>query len=119
MYREAIEEYRKALELAGPHWERLAGLARVYGLLGNTKEARHFRASLEEAAQQGSVSVAEMATVDLALGEKDRALDRLREAARQGRVAPLTAGPEFDPLRSPPYAEFFRAAAASRAGTVR
>ena len=74
MYREAIAEYRKSLELAGQNPEGLAGLARVYASAGNKAEACCIRASLQEPAREGRVSVAEMATIDIALGESDRAV---------------------------------------------
>ena len=76
-------------------------------LAGNKAEACCIRASLQEPAREGRVSVAEMATNDIALGESDRAVGRLREASKEHLLEPLYAVPALDALRSPPYAEFF------------
>lgn len=102
MYAGAIAELQKSADLN--HWVpgQMAWVAHALALAGRTGEARRLRASLEEPLKQGRLEAREMALVDLALGERDRALARLRSACAAGAVEPLSPTPVFDPLRSDP-----------------
>jgi hypothetical protein len=75
-------------------------LAHAWALGGRKTEARRLRAELEEPFRKGILEARGMALVDLALGESDRALARLRSACAAGAVEPLSPTPLFEPLRS-------------------
>ena len=102
MYPEAVAELQKAAELTNRAPGQMIWLAHALALAGRKTEARRIRATLEQPLEQGLLEARIMALVDLALGEPDRALSRLRSACAANLVEPLTPTPMFDPLRSDP-----------------
>ncbi len=100
---EAVGEHRKALELAGDGGFMRPVLARSLALAGSADEARALVAGVEGAPYQ-------RATVHLALGETDRALELLAEAAdrRDPWVVILPVDPMLQPLRGHPSYEGLR-----------
>jgi DNA-binding winged helix-turn-helix (wHTH) protein/Flp pilus assembly protein TadD len=92
---EAVAEHRRALELAEGSAFMKPVLARSLALAGRADEARGLVAGLGDAAPYLQ------ATVRLALGETDRALERLAAAAdeRDPWVVLLAVDPMMRPLR--------------------
>jgi len=99
MYAEAIGELQKAAELTNQGPSERLWLARARALGGMRGEALRNRAALESSFEQGQVPASCMALLDVALGDKARAVRRLESACSAHMVQPL-AGPEFDALRA-------------------
>jgi tetratricopeptide (TPR) repeat protein len=102
MYREAIQELQTAVDLTSQLPGQRMWLALAWALAGRYPEARHSRADLEEAFARGEIAAPSMARLDVALGERDHALARLQTACAGHKLAPLSASPVLDPLRSDP-----------------
>jgi tetratricopeptide (TPR) repeat protein len=104
MYPEAIREFRMALEYS-PAWiAPVADLGNAYALSGNQGEAWKTLAELLKRSKKSYVSPWNMATVYVALGEKERALASLEKAyeIHAQPVIFLNVDPRFDSLRSEP-----------------
>jgi DNA-binding winged helix-turn-helix (wHTH) protein/tetratricopeptide (TPR) repeat protein len=97
-HEEAVQEHRRALDLAGGSSFMRPVLARSLALAGRPDEARELVAGL------GDASPYQQATVQLALGETARALDLLAAAAEQRDpwVVILAVDPMMGPLRGEP-----------------
>jgi TolB-like protein/DNA-binding SARP family transcriptional activator/Tfp pilus assembly protein PilF len=104
-------EYEEALttmETADPASERPATLmvrAYVRAKDGHPEEARRILRAMDDAPTTPPVSPFQKATVHVALGEHDRAMELLEEAAAAPRprlVRLLGVEPKYDPLRSNP-----------------
>jgi TolB-like protein/Tfp pilus assembly protein PilF len=102
MYPEAIRELQKSVDLTHQSRGQMIWLAYAWALGGRHAEARRARADLEASFEQGQVDAPLMALIDLALGERDRALARLQSACAAHKVGSLSPTPLFDPLRSDP-----------------
>jgi len=78
-----------------------AELGRIYALSGRTEEARRIRDELRELAMSGYVPSYQLAHLTLALGEVERAVALLGEAAadRDEAVVYLRVDPRLDRLR--------------------
>ncbi len=76
----------------------------VYARLGQPDEARRALARLEELSNDRPVSSFHKAVISIGLGEYDRALDLLEQAAeeRTWHLAILKVEPVFDPVRGEP-----------------
>jgi DNA-binding winged helix-turn-helix (wHTH) protein/tetratricopeptide (TPR) repeat protein len=105
--REAVREHEKALELSANSSFMKAVLARTRALAGETRQARELLEELEDASRGGYASSYQRATVCLALGEAERALDALEAAAeeRDPWLVWLRVDPMLDPLRTAPRLE--------------
>ncbi|MGH9652725.1 MAG: tetratricopeptide repeat protein [Bryobacteraceae bacterium] len=101
MYPEAISELQKAADLTNHGPGEMMWLARAWALGGKREEALRARAALEKDFAQGRIPASCMALLDLALGDRERAVWRL-EAACSAHVPQPLSGPEFDPLRADP-----------------
>jgi TolB-like protein/DNA-binding winged helix-turn-helix (wHTH) protein/Flp pilus assembly protein TadD len=103
----ALREHRKAVELSGEAPWALSGLARAEALAGKRSEARDLLARLDEMALRPPVAAFDRALVNVALGDKDRALEWLDQAYRQraSDMLELKAEPQFDGLRADPRFE--------------
>jgi DNA-binding winged helix-turn-helix (wHTH) protein/tetratricopeptide (TPR) repeat protein len=101
---EAVEELRRAVELApgNPVWQAALGQALAWA--GRPDEARRIVGELEERADREYVESSDFAFLWTALGEPDRAIDRLERACdeRSRFVALLATWPIYDPLRTHP-----------------
>jgi tetratricopeptide (TPR) repeat protein len=99
---EAMAEYRKALQLSDDP-SVLGLIGHVEASRGRQKEAREVLGQLSETAKTRYVDPYAFAAIHLALGEKDQALDRLEQAAREHSALPnlifLKLDPYLDPLR--------------------
>lgn len=98
MYSKAIAELQKSADLSQDPVQTL-WLAHARALAGQKAEAHRVRAALEES---GHAPALPMALLDLALGERDRALVRLEGACSRGPMGALSPTPLYDPLRADP-----------------
>jgi tetratricopeptide (TPR) repeat protein len=98
MFPEAIQLFLKAQQITGA---QQPGLAITYARLGRIAEARQILEDLKRALQQRA-SPEEIASVYVALGEKDEAFNWLKRAldAHGGEVEMIPMQPMFRPLYS-------------------
>jgi TolB-like protein/Tfp pilus assembly protein PilF len=111
MYSEAIAEFRAGLKFAGEDPRFITGLGCAYALSGNQVEARKILAELLARSKRGYFPAHAIATVYIALGDKDRAFEWLGKAVeeRGEYVVWLKVEPGYDPLRSDPrFADLLR-----------
>ncbi len=99
MYREAIAELQTAADLTNHGPGEMLWLARAWALGGNKEKALRARAALEKEFEHGRIPASCMALLDLALGDRERAVQRLGVAS-SAHVAQPFPGPEFDALRA-------------------
>jgi TolB-like protein/tetratricopeptide (TPR) repeat protein len=102
MYVEAIAEHKKVVEQTDQPPERVAWLAQAYAMAGQRVEARRIQAKLEQPYREGHLPADVMAAVDVALGDRDRALGRLEQACSAHTPDRHAAMPMFDSLRTDP-----------------
>ena len=103
-HEEAARTLREGLALAGDTTYTKATLAYALARAGDASYARDVLRELEEKRQRDYVSPVELATVNIALGDFDRALDWAEAAVpeRRGWLAYLNVHPVVDPLRDEP-----------------
>ena len=65
------------------------------------------RVMLEGPARRNEIDAPAMAVVDIALGESDRAVVRLKNASENHHIEPMSEVAIYDPLRAPRFAKFF------------
>jgi Tfp pilus assembly protein PilF len=104
MYEAAIAELNKARALSGGWLSIEAELGCAYAASGNRVEAHKVLQALRERAVQEYVNPYLIATIYLALGDRDQALVWLEKAyaERSAFIAFLKVEPKFDSLRSDP-----------------
>jgi TolB-like protein/Tfp pilus assembly protein PilF len=98
---EAIAEYQKAVELNDDP-EALAYLGQAYARAGQRDEAQKILARLTEEAKSRYVSGYAMALMFMGLGDKERAIDALERAYREGAgndLFTIKVDPMLDDLR--------------------
>jgi eukaryotic-like serine/threonine-protein kinase len=98
---------REALELPAAGTYTRATLALALARAGSSSYAEETLHALEEKRKHDYVSPVELATVNIALGDNDRAIDWIEEACeeRRGWLAYLNVHPVADPLRNEPRFE--------------
>jgi TolB-like protein/DNA-binding winged helix-turn-helix (wHTH) protein len=98
----AIEEFRKAVELAHSSPLMISALAHAEALSGSHSEAVKLLAQLEALSKKEYVSPYYVAIVYLGLGKNDLAMNSLEKAYtdRSNGLVFLKVEPELDPLRS-------------------
>ena len=104
MYLEALETVKKAVALQGDTIEALPQYAYVLVLAGHRAEGLRILHHLESNLRRQYVSPFDLATIHVALGERDKALALLETAYRErsrGMVY-VNVEPEFAPLHSDP-----------------
>ena len=100
MYNEAIEEFKRAIQLSGDNEIFKANLAYAYAVSGKQEEALKMVNDLEEGQSQHSSTDANIALIYVGLGDKDQAMVWL-DKAYQARFNPsILLRPAWDPLRS-------------------
>ena len=101
MYAEALAEYQKAIELYQDP-TMTAWPARIYALTGRRTDAERVLAQLKELSKQKYVSPYPLATVYVALGEKDKAFEYLEKVydERSYYVVFLNIDSALDGLRT-------------------
>lgn len=104
MLPEAIAEYKAAVDKSNRVQLAVASLAHAYARSGNQIEARKLLTELEERASRDFVSPYLRATVHVALGEKEQALELLEQAYAEHSIDIVQAkiDPNLDALRSEP-----------------
>jgi len=103
----AIAEYQRALELSDDP-RVLAFLGHAEASIGRQNEARAMLKQLTEIAKTRYVSGYGFAVIDLALGEREQALEWLEKDARERsgfEINFIKVDPFLDPLRSDPRFE--------------
>ncbi len=103
-YAEAERILREALELPGAATYTSVTLALALAKSGNFDYARETLAQLETKRRAGYVSPVELATLHIALGDHEAALDAMEDAytERRGWLAYLNVHPVVDSLRGHP-----------------
>ena len=103
-YDDAVAELEQSVEMQGGSAETTAALATAHALAYHGAEADALLAGLEERAREAYVSPALLAQVHLGMGDRERALDRLEEAAEKhaADVVWLKVHPIYDRVRGHP-----------------
>ena len=101
-YEEAIRVLRDALQLPDAGTGPLATLAYALARSGAAEEARVILRQFEDRARRVYVSPVVFVTINLGLGEFDRALESMERAytERRGWMAYLNVNPILDPVRN-------------------
>ena len=100
MYNEAIEEFKRAIQLSGDNEIFKANLAYAYAVSGQWEEAMKIVNNLEDRQSRHSSSDANIALIYVGLGDRDQAMIWL-DKAYQARFNPsILLRPAWDPLRS-------------------
>ena len=100
MYNEAIEEFQRAIQLAGDNEIFKANLAYAYAVSGKQEEALKMVKDLEDQQNPNSSADANIALIYVGLGDLDQAMIWL-EKAYQARFNPsILLRPAFNPIRS-------------------
>ena len=104
MYSQAIDEFNKFLNLPNGKPLGLMGLSYTYALAGRRQEAEKTLNELLELSKVQYIAPGQIAIIYIALGEKDKAFERLEEANRvyDLNIMRLKVERRFDPLRSDP-----------------
>jgi serine/threonine protein kinase/TolB-like protein/cytochrome c-type biogenesis protein CcmH/NrfG len=102
-YAEAITELEAALRLDPDNPDYQSVLAHTYAAVGKTADARGKLQRLRNLSQHGDVSPVYLATIHVALGERDQALAEIERGFREHSPGLLyLLDPLFDPLRNEP-----------------
>src|SRR5438309_5677661 len=104
---EAIGEYQKAVELDDDP-QALAFLGQAQARAGQHDEAQKILSRMTEEAKSRYVSAYSFALMFIALGDKERAIDALERAYREGAandIITIRVDPMLDPLRGDPRFE--------------
>ena len=103
-FEESISTYERATVLSGALAEITAGLGHAYGLAGEKSKARSVLKELQRWSTEDYVPPVQIAYVHLALGETDKAFERLEQAYREHswELVFLQVEPWFDEIRSDP-----------------
>jgi tetratricopeptide (TPR) repeat protein len=104
MYREAIAELEKSVNLSNRHELCVASLGKVLGNSGRKQEARKLLQELEGRSKHRYISPCLIALVQIGLGEKDQAIASLEQGYtdRDQWMLYLKVDPHMDDLRSDP-----------------
>jgi TolB-like protein/DNA-binding SARP family transcriptional activator len=99
---EAIDAFRKGVELRKRDALDVAELAYAYAVAGRRSEAQRLLVELEERSRREYIQPTVLAIVHAGLGQHERAFDWLDRAAaeRDGWLAESIFYPTYDPLRS-------------------
>jgi eukaryotic-like serine/threonine-protein kinase len=104
MYDQAIVEFDQVLKIPGGKILGLTGRAHIQALSGKREEAQKTLNELLELSKHQYVSPGQIATIYIALGDNDKAFERLEEANRihDLNIVRIKVERRFDPLRSDP-----------------
>ncbi|HEX6718555.1 MAG TPA: protein kinase [Pyrinomonadaceae bacterium] len=104
---EAVKAAEKALDLSGGGTFYIAALGAAYAAAGRQQDARGVLDRLAQLSVHGFVSPYHLSLIHLHLGERERALELLREAyaIRDAWVVWLGVEPQWDPMRGEPAFE--------------
>ena len=101
-YEDARSEFQKARRLAPRNSAILESLGEIAALSGRKKESLEILRELNQLSKQEFVSPYNLALLNVALGDKDRALDSLQEAyaQRDSNIIYLKLDPALQSIRS-------------------
>jgi serine/threonine protein kinase/Flp pilus assembly protein TadD len=104
LFQEAIDTLQKAVAFSGNSTELLSYLAYAYVMAGNLEKAHEILRELDLLSKRVYVSKLYLASVQAALGYKDKAFESLELAyqERDGDLIHLRTDPRFSVLRSDP-----------------
>ena len=104
---EAVKTAEKALDLSGGGVFYVSALGQAYAAAGRQSDALAVLERLAQLSVQNYVSPYHLALIHLHLGERERALDLLKDAytIRDAWVVWLGVEPQWDPLRGEPEFE--------------
>lgn len=104
MFPEAIAEFQAAVNQSNHVPLAVASLAHAYALSGNKTDAKRLFAELEEKSKKQFISPYLLAIVQVALDQKQRAMELLEEAYIVNSIDLVQAkvDPKLDPLRDDP-----------------
>jgi DNA-binding winged helix-turn-helix (wHTH) protein/TolB-like protein/Tfp pilus assembly protein PilF len=112
MYKEALSEFQKNVELSGNGNQGLTLLAHIYAVSGRKDEAKKLLAEISKRSKQDFFwADYSIAVIYAGLGEKDEAIDYLERAYAEHSLGPawLRFDPRLDNLRAEPrFQEFMR-----------
>jgi tetratricopeptide (TPR) repeat protein len=111
MYKQSIDELKKALSVSENNVEILSSMAHVYAASGNKAEAQQILKKVNELSKQEHVDPYFVALIYLGLGQKDQAFEWLEKAYdhRSMMLNWLNIEPRLDSIRSDPrYQQFGR-----------
>jgi tetratricopeptide (TPR) repeat protein len=109
-YKQAVNEFQKALELSGDDFTTKASLAHVYAVSGDKTEAEKILNELKQKLTSNNLSY-QIAEIYIGLGHKDQAFQWLEKAYedRSEWLAWIAIEPKLDPIRGDPrFAELLR-----------
>jgi tetratricopeptide (TPR) repeat protein len=102
MHDEAIAEFQKAIDISGHSGVFDSSLAHAFAVSGRQEEAKKIAKDLESRNDQNPSAEANIALIQVGLGDQDQAMMWL-EKAYMARFNPsILLRPAFDPLRSDP-----------------
>src|SRR5207245_3402745 len=104
MYKEAVQELERAVQLSGDEPTYLASLGHAYAVSGRRAAALEVLQRLEQLAKERYISSYGMALIYAGLSDKDRALESLEKAfqRRSTWMVHIKVDPRLDPLRTDP-----------------
>jgi len=107
MYREAIAELQRAINLSGGSLHIKAELGHAYAIAGETTPALEILTELISGLAETHISKYDIAVIHIGLGQKDQALETLENAhqERSEWLRYLKVDPRLDPLRGDPRFE--------------
>jgi TolB-like protein/DNA-binding winged helix-turn-helix (wHTH) protein/Flp pilus assembly protein TadD len=107
MFKDALADTEAQRRIYGDQPWAWSSLAYIYGRSGQSAQAQHALAKLQELNRRGELDPAVIAWAYLGMGDKDRALVWLEKAYIQhsNLMVTLKVEPAFDPLRKDPRFE--------------
>jgi tetratricopeptide (TPR) repeat protein len=102
-YKQAVNEFQKALELSGDDFTTKASLAHVYAVSGDKTEAEKILNELKQKSTSNNLSY-QIAEIYIALGRQDQAFQWLEKAYedRSEWLTWIAIEPKLDPIRGDP-----------------
>jgi len=102
-YKQAVNEFQKALELSGDDFTTKASLAHVYAVSGDKSEAEKILNELKQKLTNNNLTY-QIAEIYIGLGHKDEAFQWLEKAYedRSEWLTWIAIEPKLDPIRGDP-----------------
>jgi adenylate cyclase len=103
-YEEAFDAFRQAERVPGLTSRKLVWIGQLYAVTGQQRQAAEMLRRVDSLAMHEHVLPTDRAVLELALGHRERALERIERAEREREldVVPFQLDERLDPLRSDP-----------------